>query len=94
MLCCCDLFSISIIDDEKIKIQYRPYKYRKKLLEEKEDDKNKASNIIQRRYREIRHARSQKKLHSTLVEMFNSVSKVENMIEHIHDHHVELKELS
>ena len=92
MLCCCGLFSISILDDDKIKIQYRPYKYRKKILEEMENGKNDASNVIQRKYRELRDSRSQKKLNNTLVEMSNSVSKVGIMMEHINDHHLELKE--
>lgn len=94
MLCCCGLFSISILEDDKIRIQYRPYKYRKKLLEEIENDKNEASNIIQRKYRTLRLSRSQKKLQNNLVEMSNSVSKVGIMMEHINDHHLEVEDSS
>lgn len=77
MICCCGLFEIRQTLDE-IEIHYRPYKYRRQLLEMKEQEE--AVKHIQYI---VRHKRDKKTLKRMLTELSKSVETVQKSIQQI-----------
>lgn len=76
MLCCCGLFLITVVDNEKIKIQYRPYRYRKKLLDDHKETEDRAIRVIQASIRKQNSRKDKKKIENSLIELESSVMKI------------------
>lgn len=72
MLCCCGLFRLFLDDEKNVCIEYRPFKYRRRL----EEERNEAVSTIQRAYRESSTRKNKTELQHAIKEMEFAVSKV------------------
>ena len=68
MIFCCGLFRVVETDDET-HIEYRPYKYRMKLMDEEEKQRTNSAIVIQRTFSKRQIRSKKQELHDSLQDM-------------------------
>ena len=96
MLCCCGLFLVEYIDDNRIKIQYRPYQYRQRLVTAHANQRVKAQEhaiaLIQSRCKEKVLRLRKQRFFKALDDTTHSADRIDIMLDTIHENNKQITE--